>query len=124
MIVVSVDGLKLRLIDYRECENDVFRQGRFLTHLVRLLENFHTKGINLHFHTQAIDTTTPAGTALFHMMGIFSQRERSMIQERVRAGSARARAQGKQYGAAAKYFFRRLQMSHGDSVHHFGVKPP
>ena len=79
---------------------DVSRLGRSLTHLVRLLENFHAKGVNLYFHTQAIDTTTPAGTALFQMMGVFSQWERSMIQERVKAGLARARAQGKQLGRA------------------------
>jgi DNA invertase Pin-like site-specific DNA recombinase len=77
---------------------DVSRLGRSLTHLVRLLENFHAKGVNLYFHTQAIDTTTPAGTALFQMMGVFSQWERSMIQERVKAGLARARAQGKRLG--------------------------
>jgi DNA invertase Pin-like site-specific DNA recombinase len=77
---------------------DVSRLGRSLTHLVRLLENFHAKGVNLYFHTQAIDTTTPAGTALFQMMGVFSQWERSMIQERVKAGLARAKAQGKKLG--------------------------
>ena len=77
---------------------DVSRLGRSLTHLVSLLEDFHAKGVNLYFHTQAIDTTTPAGTALFQMMGVFSQWERSMIQERIKAGLARAKAQGKRLG--------------------------
>ncbi len=77
---------------------DVSRLGRSLTHLVSLLEDFHAKGINLYFHTQAIDTATSSGVALFQMMAVFSQWERSMIQERVKAGLARAKAQGKRLG--------------------------
>jgi DNA invertase Pin-like site-specific DNA recombinase len=37
-----------------------------------------------------LDTTTPAGKALFQMMGVFAEFERAMIQERVRAGLSRA----------------------------------
>jgi hypothetical protein len=44
--------------------------------------------------TQGIDTTTPAGKAMFQMMGVFAEFERSMIVERVRAGVARAKASG------------------------------
>jgi DNA invertase Pin-like site-specific DNA recombinase len=39
-----------------------------------------------------IDTTTPAGKAMFQMMGVFAEFERSLIVERVRAGVARAKA--------------------------------
>jgi DNA invertase Pin-like site-specific DNA recombinase len=39
----------------------------------------------------AIDTTTPAGKALFQMLGVFAEFERSIIQERIHAGIARAR---------------------------------
>jgi DNA invertase Pin-like site-specific DNA recombinase len=49
-------------------------------------------------HLTHIDTTTPAGKALFQMMGVFAEFERAMIQERVRAGLERARAQGKRLG--------------------------
>ena len=49
-------------------------------------------------HQQGIDTTTPAGKALFQMMGVFAEFERAMIQERVKAGLERAKAQGKQLG--------------------------
>ena len=48
--------------------------------------------------TQGIDTTTPGGKALFQMMGVFAEFERSMIQERVRAGLQRARREGKRLG--------------------------
>lgn len=44
-----------------------------------------------------MDTTTPAGKALFQMMGV-AEFERAMVQERVKAGLERARAQGKQLG--------------------------
>jgi len=46
-------------------------------------------------HQQGIDTTTPAGKAMFQMMGVFAEFERAMIQERVKAGLARAAAEGK-----------------------------
>ena len=45
-----------------------------------------------------LDTTTPAGKAMFQMMGVFAEFERAMIQERVRAGLARARSEGKRLG--------------------------
>ena len=45
-----------------------------------------------------IDTPTPAGKALFGMMGVFAEFERSMIQERARAGLERARRDGKRLG--------------------------
>ena len=40
----------------------------------------------------------PAGDALFQMMGVFAEFERAMIIERVKAGLARARAEGKKSG--------------------------
>ena len=45
-----------------------------------------------------VDTTTPAGRALFQMMGVFAEFERAMIRERLNAGLARARAEGKTLG--------------------------
>jgi DNA invertase Pin-like site-specific DNA recombinase len=46
--------------------------------------------IDLFLRQQGLDTTT-AGKAMFQMMGVFAEFERAMIQERVRAGLARAR---------------------------------
>ena len=43
-------------------------------------------------------STTPAGKAMFQMMGVFAEFERAMIAERVRAGLARARSEGKRLG--------------------------
>src|SRR5580693_8959994 len=76
----------------------VDRLGRSLQDLVGFLTEVHALGVNLFLHQQGIDTTTPAGKALFQMMGVFAEFERAMIHERVRAGLERARAQGKVLG--------------------------
>jgi DNA invertase Pin-like site-specific DNA recombinase len=76
----------------------VDRLGCSLQDLVSFLSELHALRIDLFLHQQGLDTTTPAGKALFQMMGVFAEFERSMIQERVRAGLARARAEGKQLG--------------------------
>jgi DNA invertase Pin-like site-specific DNA recombinase len=76
----------------------VDRLGRSLQHLVNLLESLHASKVDLYLHQQALDTSTPAGKALFQMCGVFAEFERSMIQERVRCGLARARAKGTTLG--------------------------
>ena len=76
----------------------VDRLGRSLQQLVEWLSDLHAKGIDLYLHQQGIDTTTPAGKAMFQMCGVFAEFERAMIQERVKAGLERARAQGKTLG--------------------------
>ena len=75
-------------------EWSVDRLGRSLQTLVEFLSNIHGYGVDLYLHTQGVDTTTPAGKALFQMMGVFSEFERAMIQERVKSGLERAKAQG------------------------------
>jgi hypothetical protein len=54
--------------------------------------------VDLFLHQQGIDTTSPGGKAMFQMLGVFAEFERSIIQERVRAGLRRAKAEGKQLG--------------------------
>src|ERR1700729_2651046 len=76
----------------------VDRLGRSRQDLVGFLPEIHALGVNLFLHQQGIDTTTPAGKALFQMMGVFAEFERAMIQDRVRAGLERAKAQGKRLG--------------------------
>jgi len=80
----------------------VDRLGRSLIDLVGILQEFHARHVDLYLHQQGIDTTTPAGKAMFQMMGVFAEFERSMIHERVMAGLARARAEGTQLGRPAK----------------------
>ncbi|MCC2642002.1 MAG: pin [Nitrospira sp.] len=69
----------------------VDRLGRSLQHLVNFLTELHAKKVDLFIHQQGIDTTTPGRKALFGMLGIFAEFERSMIQERVKAGIKRVR---------------------------------
>src|SRR5215475_6322693 len=76
----------------------VDRLGRSLQDLVGFLGELHALSIDLFLHQQGLDTTTPAGKALFQMMGVFAEFERAMIQERVRAGLRRAVSEGKQLG--------------------------
>ena len=76
----------------------VDRLGRSLQDLVAFLGELHAKGVDLYLHQQGIDTSTPAGKAMFQMLGVFAEFERAMIVERVNAGLARARAQGKRLG--------------------------
>jgi DNA invertase Pin-like site-specific DNA recombinase len=76
----------------------VDRLGRSLVDLVGFLGEVHAKGVDLYLHQQGIDTTMPAGKAMFQMMGVFAEFERAMIRERVNSGLARARAQGKVLG--------------------------
>ena len=51
----------------------VDRLRRSLQHLVRFLDEFHSKRIDLYLHQQGIDTTTPAGKALSQMCGVFAE---------------------------------------------------
>jgi DNA invertase Pin-like site-specific DNA recombinase len=76
----------------------VDRLGRSLQDLCGFLSELHSLGIDLFLHQQGLDTTTPAGKAMFQMMGVFAEFERAMIQERVRAGLARAKSEGKRIG--------------------------
>ena len=76
----------------------VDRLGRSLQDLIGFLSELHAVGVDLYLHQQGIDTTTPAGKAMFQMMGVFAEFERAMIQERVKAGLNRAKAQGKTLG--------------------------
>jgi DNA invertase Pin-like site-specific DNA recombinase len=76
----------------------VDRLGRSLTDLLEFLKELHAKGVDLFLHQQGLDTSTPSGRAMFQMMGVFAEFERAMIRERVLAGLARARSEGKALG--------------------------
>jgi DNA invertase Pin-like site-specific DNA recombinase len=73
----------------------VDRLGRSLIDLIGLLQELHGNKVDLYLHQQGVNTTTPAGKALFQMMGVFAEFEREMIRERVRAGLAQVKATGK-----------------------------
>jgi DNA invertase Pin-like site-specific DNA recombinase len=76
----------------------VDRLRRSLTDLLSFLTDLHAKQVDLFLHQQGLDTSTPSGRAMYQMLGVFAEFERAMIRERVMAGLARARAEGKQLG--------------------------
>jgi DNA invertase Pin-like site-specific DNA recombinase len=76
----------------------VDRLGRSLKDLVNFLDELRALNVDLFLKTQGIDTTSPSGKAMFGMLSVFADFERSIIQERVRAGLARAKSQGKVLG--------------------------
>jgi len=76
----------------------VDRLGRSLQDLVGFLGELKGASVELYLDPQAVDTTTPAGKALFQMLGVFAEFERSIIQERIHAGIARARLVGTKSG--------------------------
>ena len=76
----------------------VDRLGRSLQDLIGTLGELQAAGVGLYLHQQALDTTTPAGRAMFQMLGVFAEFERAIIVERVNAGLARAKANGAKFG--------------------------
>ena len=90
-----------REIDLVACWS-VCRLGRSLQHLVTFLGELQAKGCDLYLHVQGLDTSTPSGRAMFAMLGVFSEYEKSMVSERTRAGMARAKAAGKHIGRPPK----------------------
>jgi DNA invertase Pin-like site-specific DNA recombinase len=76
----------------------VDRLGRSLQDLLAFLLELQSKRVDLYLHQQALDTSTPMGKAMFQLCGVFAELERSIIQERVKAGLERARAKGKILG--------------------------
>ena len=81
---------------------DVSRLSRSLSELITTMDELHACGIDLYLHQQAVDTTTPAGKAMFQMCGVFAEFERGMLSERVKAGLNRARDEGKVLGRPTK----------------------
>jgi hypothetical protein len=75
----------------------VDRQGRSLQDLVAFLSDIHALKIDLPAPTE-LGPSTPSGKAMFQMMGVFAEFERAIIQERVRAGLARVKSEGKVLG--------------------------
>jgi DNA invertase Pin-like site-specific DNA recombinase len=74
------------------------RLGRNLRHLVTLLDELQALGVAFISMGEGIDCTTPAGKLQLHVLCALSEFERGRIQERVKAGLARAKAQGVRLG--------------------------
>ena len=88
---------RARRVDVVACVK-LDRLARSVHHLVAMVREFEALGVDLVALDQSIDTTTPAGRLLFHMLAAISEFERDLIRDRVLAGLRRARAQGIRIG--------------------------
>jgi DNA invertase Pin-like site-specific DNA recombinase len=76
----------------------VDRLGRSLGNLIHTLQDLDKAKVGLYIHQQNLDTTTPAGRAMFQMLGVFAEFERSMIQARVKSGMVKMKQEGRKPG--------------------------
>lgn len=74
------------------------RWGRSLAGLINELQDLNELNVGFVSITEALDFTTPSGKAMAGMLAVFAEFERDMLRERVKAGIAHARAQGKKHG--------------------------
>lgn len=74
------------------------RFGRSLKHLVNALAEFEALGVAFVSLKDNLDLSTPSGRLMFQIIGAMAEFERSLIQERVRAGLRNARAKGRKLG--------------------------
>src|SRR6202161_2694612 len=78
------------------------RLGRSLRDLIHMLDGFKQQGIKFRSLTEAIDTETPTGRAMWQMIGVLAELERSLISERTRAGFKDAQRRGVKFGRKVK----------------------
>lgn len=78
------------------------RLGRSLRDLIAMLDELRDRGVRFRSLTEAIDTETPTGRAMWQMIGVLAELERSLIAERTRAGVKAAQARGVQFGRKRK----------------------
>ena len=76
----------------------VDRLGRSLQDLIGTMAELRAKDVDLYLHKQGLDTSTPAGKAMFQMLGVFAEFEREIVKERIHSGLARAKEQGTKSG--------------------------
>jgi DNA invertase Pin-like site-specific DNA recombinase len=97
------------------------RLGRSLRDLITLLDDLKARDIAFRSLTEAIDTTTPTGRAMWQMVGILAELERSLIQERTKAGWAAAVARGVKMGR--KPLLSAPQIAHARKLLEQGERP-
>src|SRR6266478_9268738 len=97
------------------------RLGRSLDDLIGLLDDLKTRGVAFRSVTESIDTATPTGRAMWQMVGILAELERSLIQERTKAGRAAAQARGVKMGR--KPLLTAQQVAHARKLRAQGESP-
>ncbi len=77
------------------------RLARSTRELITIVQDLASRGIGFESLTEQIETNTPAGKLLFHIMGALAEFERDLIRERTKAGLETARARGRMGGRPA-----------------------
>jgi len=90
-------AVRARRVDVVTCVR-LDRLARSTRHLVTLAADLEALGVDLVVLDQAIDTTTPSGRLMFHVLAAIAEFERDLIRDRVVAGLKRAKAQGRRLG--------------------------
>src|SRR5258708_18918010 len=80
-------AVRARKVDVVACVK-LDRLARSVHHLVAMVREFEALGVDLIVLDQSIDTTTPSGRLLFHVLAAISEFERDLIRDRVMAGHA------------------------------------
>ena len=94
------------------------RWGRSVADLVSTLQELEHLGVGFVSLTEALDLTTPSGRAMAGLLAVFAQFEREILRERVRAGLAHARQNGKRLGRPQT---AALQTSQVQKLHRAGI---
>ncbi len=74
------------------------RWGRSVVDLVTTLQELGALGVGFVSLSEALDLTTPSGRALAGMLAVFAEFERDILKDRVKAGIAQARKEGRPHG--------------------------
>lgn len=94
---VLMAAVRARRVDLVVCVK-LDRLARSVHNLVAMVREFEALGVDLVVLDQAIDTTTPSGRLLFHVLASVAEFERDLIRDRVNAGLRLARSRGVRLG--------------------------
>lgn len=105
-LVQSRKGLNEVLAELKEGDTltvwKLDRLGRSTVHLLLLLDELRSRGVDFQAITQGIDTSTPMGRMVYGQLALFAEFEREQIRERTKAGMAAAKRRGKHVGRPRK----------------------
>lgn len=97
------------------------RLGRSLRDLITMLDDLRAQGIKFQSLTEHIDTETAPGRAMWQMIGVLAELERSLITERTRAGVKAAQRRGVKFGRKPK--MTPQQVKHARALRAQGERP-
>jgi DNA invertase Pin-like site-specific DNA recombinase len=114
IVFEKASGAKIDRPELMRLLNDILRDGdtlvvwkldrlaRSLKQLIGTAENLKSRNIALVSLTDALDTSSPGGMLVFHMLGAIAEFERALIRERTRAGLEQSRRKGRFGGRPRK----------------------